>query len=189
MQENGLSAASIEKTLRYFQDDCKLPFFVATMPLKASEVENTNIESQSKEAVKAPTSAESATMTNLEFPLSKEEVASDERVVGYAFASPYQDKTSLSGYYKHAVEVRVYVAPNYLRRGIGTSLVNVIIARLKTLCCVPEEEPSLSREEGPKASVPRFKEALAIMPVRKGASTEEVQKGFWGAAGVEEVGR
>jgi len=51
----------------------------------------------------------------------------DGQVVGYAYASPWKSRAA----YRFAVEVTVYLAPGFTRRGWGTRLYEELFARLR----------------------------------------------------------
>lgn len=51
----------------------------------------------------------------------------DAQVVGYAYASPWKSRAA----YRFAVEVTVYLAPEFTRRGWGTQLYEELFARLR----------------------------------------------------------
>lgn len=50
-------------------------------------------------------------------------------IAGYAYATPWKARSA----YRFAVETTVYVAPGYLRRGLGTALYRELIAALRKL--------------------------------------------------------
>jgi len=54
-------------------------------------------------------------------------VAEDERIIGFAKASPWKGRCA----YSHSAEVTVYVLPNHHRKGIGKALYEKLIATLK----------------------------------------------------------
>jgi len=49
----------------------------------------------------------------------------NERVAGYAYAGPYRPRPA----YRYTVENSVYLDPAYYRRGIGSALLNELIAQ------------------------------------------------------------
>ena len=51
----------------------------------------------------------------------------DGRVLGYAYAGPWKSRAA----YRFAVEVTVYLAPGFTRRGWGTRLCEELFARLR----------------------------------------------------------
>jgi phosphinothricin acetyltransferase len=53
----------------------------------------------------------------------------DGRVVGYAYAAPWRDRSA----YRFAVESSVYLDAAYLGRGFGTALYEALLAQLQTL--------------------------------------------------------
>ena len=54
-------------------------------------------------------------------------IEQDQRLVGYAYASPWKTRSA----YRYAVESGVYVAPDYYRRGLGTELYTRLISDLR----------------------------------------------------------
>ncbi len=50
---------------------------------------------------------------------------SDGRIGGYAYASPFRERSA----YRYTVEDSVYIANDALRRGLGRTLLNEVIAR------------------------------------------------------------
>jgi phosphinothricin acetyltransferase len=50
-------------------------------------------------------------------------------IVGYAYAAPWKARSA----YRFSVETTVYVAPNYLGRGIGTALYRELLDALRKL--------------------------------------------------------
>lgn len=54
-------------------------------------------------------------------------VATDNRVVGVAYAAPWNDRTA----YQWTVEATVYVAPSAQRRGVGDALYAELLGRLR----------------------------------------------------------
>jgi phosphinothricin acetyltransferase len=55
-------------------------------------------------------------------------VATDDRVVGVAYAAPWNDRAA----YQWTVEVTVYVDPSSQRRGVGDALYTELLARLRS---------------------------------------------------------
>lgn len=53
---------------------------------------------------------------------------SDNRVIGYAYATKWKERTS----YRYTVEISVYVEHNHHNKGIGTKLYTALIEELKS---------------------------------------------------------
>ena len=51
----------------------------------------------------------------------------DDEIRGYAFAQPYKTRTA----YQHSVEISVYVSPQTIAKGIGSSLYQELFRRLR----------------------------------------------------------
>ncbi len=53
----------------------------------------------------------------------------DKKVVGYAYASPYRQRWG----YRYSVEDSIFVHKDYIRKGIGESLLQELIKKVKVL--------------------------------------------------------
>ena len=49
----------------------------------------------------------------------------DGRIAGFAYASPYRTRSA----YRHTVEDSIYVAPDFVRRGVARALLRALIER------------------------------------------------------------
>lgn len=56
-------------------------------------------------------------------------IGSPDAVLGYAYASPFQERAA----YRHSVEATVYLAPDAAGRGIGTELYAALLEALREL--------------------------------------------------------
>ena len=95
-------------------------------------------------------------------------------IVGYAYAGPFQERAA----YRHSVETTVYLGAGGERRGTGSALYEVLLARLDAL--TPEESPR-------HAPVHRAYARIALPNAGSVALHERF--GFRQAATLAEVGR
>lgn len=81
----------------------------------------------------------------------------DERVVGYAYATPFRAREA----YQHSVETTVYVAADQHRTGVGRQLMRALLERLRDA----EHHLVVAGVALPNDASVRLHEALGFAPV------------------------
>ena len=179
IRNRGQTPSDVIGAIDFFQEKCKLPYLVATVP--ESELSGDRIGDEEGKQSRAFSKAKS--------------MASYERVVGYALAHGHQPSSGLVTYWRTA-EIYVHVMPQYKRRGVGGALVKGVVDALKRTRWVYEKDRKKTSKEQIAASIPRWTQVLAILLLDRESSLEakvspldQAQKGFWEAVGFVEKGR